>query len=150
REGQEKDLGSGASRRRFFEGWVREAPRLGTGGSAEAIPFYPSKKSSSSAPALERRRISKRFGETQALSEADLVVFPGEIHALLGENGAGKSTLVSIAAGRLVADSGEIRRGGSQASYRNPPAPRHAGLVLVPQHDLLIGAASVADNLAFL
>jgi simple sugar transport system ATP-binding protein len=125
---------------------------LGTGGSAEPIPFYPSKKSSSSSstPALELRRISKRFGETQALSEADLVVFPGEIHALLGENGAGKSTLVSIAAGRLVADSGEILRGGSQASYRNARDARHAGLVLVPQHDLLIGAASVADNLAFL
>jgi simple sugar transport system ATP-binding protein len=129
---------------------VSEVPRLGTGGSAEPIPFYPSKKSSSSAPALELRRISKRFGETQALSEADLVVFPGEIHALLGENGAGKSTLVSIAAGRLVADSGEILRGGSQASYRNARDARHAGLVLVPQHDLLIGAASVADNLAFL
>jgi simple sugar transport system ATP-binding protein len=99
---------------------------------------------------LELRRISKRFGDTQTLSEADLVVFPGEIHALLGENGAGKSTLVSIAAGRLAADSGEILRGGSPASYRNAKDARDAGLVLVPQHDLLIGAASVADNLAFL
>ncbi|MGZ5381830.1 MAG: ATP-binding cassette domain-containing protein [Thermoanaerobaculia bacterium] len=111
---------------------------------------HPSKKSSSSFPSLELRRISKRFGETQALSEADLVVFPGEIHALLGENGAGKSTLVSIAAGRLAADSGEILRGGSPVSYRSAKGARHAGLILVPQHDLLIGAASVADNLAFL
>src|ERR1039457_5535838 len=118
------------------------------------MPPYPSKQSSSSSSSplssLELRRISKRFGETQALSEADLVVFPGEIHALLGENGAGKSTLVSIAAGRLAADSGEILRGGSPVLYRNAKGARHAGLVLVPQHDLLIGAASVADNLAFL
>jgi ABC-type uncharacterized transport system ATPase subunit len=57
---------------------------------------------------------------------------------------------VSIAAGRLAADSGEILRGGSPVSYRNAKGARHAGLVLVPQHDLLIGAASVADNLAFL
>jgi simple sugar transport system ATP-binding protein len=106
--------------------------------------------SSSSLSALELRGISKRFGKTQALSEADLVVFPGEIHALLGENGAGKSTLVSIAAGRLAADSGEILRDGSSVSYRNARESRQAGLVLVPQHDLLIGAASVADNLAFL
>ena len=77
------------------------------------------------SPSLELRRISKRFGETQALSEADLVVFPGEIHALLGENGAGKSTLVSIAAGRLAADSGEILRGGSPVSFRSArDAPR--------------------------
>ncbi len=132
------------------------AHRRGWGGSLAQMPAHPSKKSSSSSPSssslpsLELRRISKRFGDTQALSEADLVVFPGEIHALLGENGAGKSTLVSIAAGRLVADSGEILRAGSPVSFRGARDARHAGLVLVPQHDLLIGAASVADNLAFL
>ncbi len=106
--------------------------------------------SSSSVPSLELRHISKRFGETQALSEANLVVFRGEIHALLGENGAGKSTLVSIAAGRLAADSGEVFRNGSPVSFRRARDARDAGLALVPQHDLLIGAASVADNLAFL
>ena len=104
----------------------------------------------SGAPALELRRISKRFGDTQALSEANLVILPGEIHALLGENGAGKSTLVAIAAGRLAADSGEILRNGSRVAFRRARDARAAGLALVPQHDLLIGAASVADNLAFL
>jgi ABC-type uncharacterized transport system ATPase subunit len=101
-------------------------------------------------PALELRRISKRFGETRALSEANLVILPGEIHALLGENGAGKSTLVAIAAGRLPADSGEILRNGTPVEFRGARDARDAGLALVPQHDLLIGAASVADNLAFL
>ena len=103
-----------------------------------------------SAASLELRRISKRFGSTQALSEADLSVFPGEIHALLGENGAGKSTLVSIAAGRLAADSGEILMDGHSARFRRARDARDAGLTLVPQHDLLVGAASVADNLALL
>ena len=104
----------------------------------------------SGVPALELRGISKRFGATQALSEANLVILPGEIHALLGENGAGKSTLVAIAAGRLPADSGEILRSGSPVAFRRARDARDAGLALVPQHDLLIGAASVADNLAFL
>ncbi len=57
---------------------------------------------------------------------------------------------MSIAAGRLAADSGEILRGGTPVSFRGARDARRAGLVLVPQHDLLIGAASVADNLAFL
>ncbi len=57
---------------------------------------------------------------------------------------------MSIAAGRLAADSGEILRDGAAASYRSARDAGRAGLVLVPQHDLLIGAASVADNLAFL
>ncbi len=102
------------------------------------------------AASLELKRISKRFGSTQALSEATLAVFPGEIHALLGENGAGKSTLVSIAAGRLAADSGEILRGGLAVRFTRARDARDAGLALVPQHDLLVGAASVADNLALL
>jgi ABC-type uncharacterized transport system ATPase subunit len=118
------------------------------------MPTQPSKKSPSSSffslHALELRLISKRFGETQALSEANLVVLPGEIHALLGENGAGKSTLVSIAAGRLAADSGEILRDGRPTAFRRARDARDAGIALVPQHDLLVGAASVADNLALL
>jgi ABC-type uncharacterized transport system ATPase subunit len=57
---------------------------------------------------------------------------------------------VSIAAGRLAADAGEILRNGSAVSFDRMRDAREAGLALVPQHDLLIGAASVADNLAFL
>ncbi len=127
----------------------------GSSGSDAPLPLSPSKKISSSSslssvPALELRQISKRFGETRALSEANLVVLPGEIHALLGENGAGKSTLVSIAAGRLAADSGEILRHGRPTAFRRARDARDAGIALVPQHDLLVGAASVADNLALL
>ena len=57
---------------------------------------------------------------------------------------------MSIAAGRFAADAGEILRNGSPVSFDRARDARDAGLALVPQHDLLIGAASVADNLAFL
>src|SRR5258708_36427758 len=62
----------------------------------------------SAIPALEMRGISKRFDATQALDNASLVLYPGEIHALLGENGAGKSTLIKIMTEMHVRDSGQI------------------------------------------
>jgi simple sugar transport system ATP-binding protein len=77
-------------------------------------------------------------------------VLPGEIHALLGENGAGKSTLVGIAAGHVRPDAAEIRRDGTVLGFSDARAARAAGIALVPQHDLLVEAASVADNLALL
>ena len=57
-------------------------------------------------PVLEMRHIAKAFGKFYALKGVDLTVWPGEIHALMGENGAGKSTLMKILAGEL--QSGDI------------------------------------------
>jgi ABC-type uncharacterized transport system ATPase subunit len=102
------------------------------------------------SPPLELLDVSKSFGRTQALAGASLTVRRGEIHALLGENGAGKSTLVSIAAGVLRADGGRIRLGGREVRFPSPRDARRAGIALVPQHDLLVEASTVAANLALL
>ena len=48
----------------------------------------------------------KSFGPVQALKGVDVLIMPGEVHAIVGENGAGKSTLIGIAAGVLHADAG--------------------------------------------
>ena len=56
-------------------------------------------------PVLEMRHIAKAFGKFYALKGVDLTVWPGEIHALMGENGAGKSTLMKILAGAYTATS---------------------------------------------
>ena len=67
---------------------------------------------------LTVRNIAKSYGPVVALRSADLVVEPGEIHALLGANGAGKSTLVKILTGVIAPDSGEIAVAGRSGTNR--------------------------------
>jgi len=67
-------------------------------------------------PVLEVRDLRKSFGALHAVDGVSLTLMPGEIHALIGPNGAGKSTLVSLMAGQLAPDAGEVRLGGRQIS----------------------------------
>jgi rhamnose transport system ATP-binding protein len=50
-------------------------------------------------PLIEARHLAKNFGAVRALIDGNLVLYPGEIHAIVGDNGAGKSTLVKMLAG---------------------------------------------------
>lgn len=99
-------------------------------------------------PALRLDGIRRSFGPTRALDGARLTLAAGEVHALLGENGAGKTTLVSIAAGLLSPHAGTIEVRGRPSVFRSPRGARDAGIALVPQHDRLVEAATVAENLA--
>jgi ribose transport system ATP-binding protein len=98
-------------------------------------------------PLLEARNVAKHYGPVVALRSADLVVEPGEIHALLGANGAGKSTLVKILTGVVAPDSGEIAVAGSAVSMRSPRAARAAGLAPVFQDPALMPDLTVAQNM---
>ena len=69
-------------------------------------------------PLLEARDLAKSYGAVSALRSADLVVEPGEVHALLGANGAGKSTLVKILTGVIAADRGTIAVNGKPGADR--------------------------------
>ncbi|MHA6764651.1 ABC transporter ATP-binding protein [Streptacidiphilus sp. PAMC 29251] len=62
---------------------------------------------------LEVDRVSKRYGETVALSEMTFDVRAGEIFGFVGSNGAGKTTTMRIALGVLAADAGEVRWDGA-------------------------------------
>ena len=75
-------------------------------------------------PLVQLRGISRSFGGIQALSEVDLELRSGEVHALVGENGAGKSTLVKILTGVHQPDSGEILDRGRGAADPQRPQRR--------------------------
>ena len=95
---------------------------------------------------LELRGITKRFGDLVANDSIDLVVEPGEIHALLGENGAGKSTLMNVLYGLYHPDEGEILIDGEPATFAGPGDAMRAGIGMVHQHFMLIPVFTVAEN----
>jgi ribose transport system ATP-binding protein len=91
--------------------------------------------------------VSKSFGATKALSNVELTLRAGEVHALLGENGAGKSTLLKILAGTQSADSGSLMLNGREYA---PSTPQHAqalGVAFVSQEPALCPDLSVAENI---
>ncbi|MGH2428554.1 MAG: ABC transporter ATP-binding protein [Candidatus Limnocylindria bacterium] len=101
-----------------------------------------------SAPALELRGITKRFGDLVANDAIDFDIRGGEVHALLGENGAGKTTVMRIAYGLTQADAGEILVGGRPLAVRSPRDAITAGIGMVTQHFALVRPMTVAENLA--
>src|SRR3978361_481339 len=96
-------------------------------------------------PLLEARDIAKSYGAVQALRSADLVVEPGEVHALLGANGAGKSTLVKILTGVYAADRGSVAINGRQIG--SPAQAARAGLASVFQDPALVPDLTIAQNM---
>jgi simple sugar transport system ATP-binding protein len=95
---------------------------------------------------LELQGITKRFGSLVANDHIDLVVEPGQIHALLGENGAGKTTLMNVLYGLLHPDEGEILIDGEPVSFRSPGDAIKAGIGMVHQHFMLVPVFTVAEN----
>jgi energy-coupling factor transport system ATP-binding protein len=73
--------------------------------------------------ACSLRGVRFAYGERVVLDDASLEVRRGEIVALTGPNGAGKTTLAKIAAGLLVAASGEVRH--AHAAYLSQDPGRH-------------------------
>lgn len=97
---------------------------------------------------LELKGITKVFGPLVANDSIDLVVEPGEIHALLGENGAGKSTLMNVLYGLYRPDEGEILINDKPVRFSGPGDAVAAGIGMVHQHFMLVPVFSVAESVA--
>jgi ribose transport system ATP-binding protein len=98
-------------------------------------------------PVMTLADIRKSFGPVRALKGVDVLIYPGEVHAIVGENGAGKSTLIGIAAGVLRADSGAIYYDGKYVAAPDPRQMREAGISVVYQHPALAPDLTVLENL---
>ena len=96
---------------------------------------------------LELRHISKSFRSTKALDDVHLKLYPGEIHALLGENGAGKSTVLNIISGSYRPDAGEIIYRGVKTAVDSPMQAKKMGIVMVHQELQLIPEMTVYENI---
>lgn len=103
---------------------------------------------SSPEPILEMRGISKTFPGVKALNDVQLTIYPGEIHALMGENGAGKSTLMKVLSGAYQADpGGEIRIDGEPVTIDDPLAAKAHGIAIIYQELALAPNLTVAENI---
>ncbi|TDV51971.1 sugar ABC transporter ATP-binding protein [Actinophytocola oryzae] len=98
-------------------------------------------------PILVATSVGKRFPGVVALSEVDLALAAGEVHALVGENGAGKSTLIKILTGVYQPDDGTLTYRGEPATFASPMAAQQAGIATVYQEVNLVPLRSVASNL---
>jgi ABC-type sugar transport system ATPase subunit len=96
---------------------------------------------------LAVNEVSKSFPGILALDSVSLVLYAGEVHALIGANGAGKSTLVKIIAGALQPDRGNIVVGGKTFRALTPLLARKVGIAAVYQEQQLVPDLTVAENI---
>ena len=95
-----------------------------------------------SAPRLELKAVSKRFGDLEVLADINISVRPGEFVSILGPSGAGKSTILQLLTGALSPD------GGTMACDGVPLDGNSHRFAFMPQRDALMPWRRVIDNTA--
>ncbi|RUX63053.1 ATP-binding cassette domain-containing protein, partial [Mesorhizobium sp. M7A.F.Ca.US.014.04.1.1] len=98
---------------------------------------------------LEMRDITKTFPGVKALSNVNLSVEEGEIHAVVGENGAGKSTLMKVLSGVYPSGTydGQIIFQGQECQFKGIQDSEHKGIVIIHQELALVPMLSIAENI---
>jgi ribose transport system ATP-binding protein len=98
-------------------------------------------------PLVTIKDLDKSFPGVRALKKARFELFPGEVHALMGENGAGKSTLMKILAGIYQKDAGEILIEGEPVDIASPRAAQDLGISIIHQELNLMNELTAAQNI---
>lgn len=100
-------------------------------------------------PILEMRGMKKSFHGVKALSDVNLTVHTGQIHAIVGENGAGKSTLMKVLSGVYPYGEyeGEIRFLGQECRFKGIADSEHIGIIIIHQELALVPLLSITENI---
>lgn len=100
-------------------------------------------------PILEMRGMRKTFHGVTALSNVNLTVLPGQIHAIVGENGAGKSTLMKVLSGVYPHGEyeGEIRYEGQVCQFKGIHDSESVGIIIIHQELALVPLLSITENI---
>ncbi|WPU22764.1 D-allose ABC transporter ATP-binding protein AlsA [Cedecea neteri] len=98
-------------------------------------------------PYIAMAGIGKSFGPVHALKSVDLTIFPGEIHALLGENGAGKSTLMKVLSGIHEPTTGTITINNVNYEKLDHKLAAQLGIGIIYQELSVIDELTVLENL---
>ena len=98
---------------------------------------------------LVMKNITKLYPGVRALSNVNLNVHRGEIHALVGENGAGKSTLMNVLSGTIPHGQyeGQIFYNGEECSFKTVHDSEKLGIVIIHQELALIPELSIGENM---
>ncbi|TKX33169.1 ABC transporter ATP-binding protein [Campylobacter aviculae] len=95
---------------------------------------------------LELKKITKKFGEIQAINETSFCIKEGEIFALIGPNGAGKTTLFNIITGNYKPTSGEVFFQKQRINHLKPYEIVHLGIARTFQNIRLFSSMNVLEN----
>jgi simple sugar transport system ATP-binding protein len=98
------------------------------------------------APVLELRGVTVRFGSVPALFRVSMTLRAGEVTCVLGENGSGKSTLVAVVSGLQRPAEGQLLLDGQPVLFRSPQQARARGVATVWQDLAIAPLMSVWRN----
>jgi ABC-type sugar transport system ATPase subunit len=100
-----------------------------------------------SQPVLKVVNGSKIYGGVHAIEGVSFDLYPGEVHALVGENGAGKSTLCKAISGAIRLTTGEIYVDGKLVNFEQPREALASGICMVYQETSLVPTMTAAQNI---
>ena len=112
-----------------------------------AMPGAKAAEIAGVGPVLRIVNGSKVYGGVHAIEDVNFDLYPGEVHALVGENGAGKSTLCKAIAGAIRLTSGDYFVDGKPVDFEQPRDALSAGICMVYQETSLVPTMTAAQNI---